>query len=263
MSSGRKSSKISKQEQTDRAIAVFVVLLFLGITMFFMTGRDQPEIIEQLKTTAIHEDIPDEDLYDDELDISSEEMEIEGKTYRMERESSRAIDRSYHRRASDETPPSSHIPEENRNDQGHSDHDQDFKLDDGSYDQQKQAATSVEETVDEVVEPVTTATSTVEEVVQEVVEAPIVAKQESKQNQQATSGNPADCVIIIGGYKNPSNISKMRNRLERDNYDHFTVPFRDLTRVGVRVPCDPDSYGPELRTIRRTYAEDAVLLQPK
>ena len=96
MPSGRKSSKVSNQEQTDRAIAVVVVILFLGITIFLMTGNEQSEIIEKLSTSAIQEDIADDDLYGDEPDELSDEMEIEGKTYKMERESSRTIDRSYH-----------------------------------------------------------------------------------------------------------------------------------------------------------------------
>ena len=76
MPSSRKSSKVSKQEQTDRAIAVVVVILFLGITIFLMTGNERSEIIEKLSTSAIQEDIADDDLYGDEPDELSDEMEI-------------------------------------------------------------------------------------------------------------------------------------------------------------------------------------------
>lgn len=121
MPSGRKSSKVSKQEQTDRAIAVVVVILFLGITIFLMTGNEQSEIIEKLSTSAIQEDIADDDLYGDEPDELSDEMEIEGKTYKMERESSRTIDRSYHNRAADGTPAEPEMTEKSDEDLGQTD----------------------------------------------------------------------------------------------------------------------------------------------
>ncbi len=263
MPSGRKSSKVSNQEQTDRAIAVVVVILFLGITIFLMTGNEQSEIIEKLSTSAIQEDIADDDLYGDEPDELSDEMEIEGKTYKMERESSRTIDRSYHNRAADETPAEPEMTEKSDEDLGQTDESRSHQdSPQESHEEEKQPATIIQEVAGKAAVPVTTIASVIEEKVEEVVEEkPIQPKQEPEQ--QATDTQTADCVIIIGGYKNSSNVSKLRNRLERANYDHFTVPYRDLTRVGIRVPCDPESYNPVLRTIRSKYAEDAVLLQPK
>ncbi len=267
MPSSCKSSNVNKQEQTDRAIAVVVVILFLGISIFLMTGNEQPEIIETLTNTPIQEDITDNDHYSDEPEERSDEMEIEGKTYKMERESSRTIDRSYHHRAADETPVESKMAEKTDNDLDQTDENASPQHPLQESNTEKQPPTAIiQEVAEKTAVPVTTIASAIEDKVEEVVEEkPIQPKQESEQQQQpqVTDTKTANCVIIIGGFRNPSNVSKLKIRLERSNYDHFTAPYKNLTRVGVRVPCDPESYNPVLSAIRRDYAEDAVLLQPK
>ena len=48
-----------------------------------------------------------------------------------------------------------------------------------------------------------------------------------------------DCVIAIGLYEEPKNVSKLSSRLESEGYDVFTKDLRRLTQVGVYISCDP------------------------
>ena len=131
---------------------------------------------------------------------------------------------------------------------------------------ENQQATPGKETTEQAAIPVRTianVTPVVEEpVVEEVVKQPVVEIQHSDQKPTANA-QPTECVIIIGAYRNPSNVTRLRNRLESDSYNHFTVPYKGLTRVGVRVSCNAQTNRPIPRTIRSSYAKDAVLLQPK
>lgn len=273
MSSDHGGSTLSKQEKTDRIIAVVVVALFIGAALFFMAGNEDIETTQEISATVSHEEVTGDDIELPTQEEISDEMEIEGRTYKMDRESSRTIDRSYHYRAVEDSPKTSGVIDRHSDDGqvdhslSHHDHDHsDDHHHNTEQDVENQQATPGKETTEKAAIPVRTianVTPVVEEpVVEEVVKQPVVEIQHSDQKPTANA-QPTDCVIIIGAYRQPSNVTRLKNRLERDSYDHFTVPYKDLTRVGVRVSCDAQSYGPILNTIRNSYAEDAVLLQPK
>jgi hypothetical protein len=268
MPSDHDVSKISKQEKVDRIIAVVVVILFLGATVLFLWEGDEPEQREEAvqPTTVLQEkeDTIEDQLTQQESEELIEEIQIEGTTYKVERKTSRNIDMSYHQRAADESLRTSGIIDT-------------LELDGSELGKtilgdehnsipsdrlEEQDDTAVEELVEEVVAPVSTIANTASSAVQEAAKQPVVETLESIE-RKTVEAPPTECVIIIGAYKSASNISKLSDRLERDNYDHFTTPYKNLIRVGVRVSCDNESYEPILQSIRRSYAQDAVLLQPK
>lgn len=272
MSSDHESSTLSKQEKTDRVIAVIVVVLFIATALFFMTGIEEPETIQEITTTATQEDVPYDNIELPEQEEANDDMEleIEGKTYKMDRETSRTIDRSYHYRAVDDSTSTYGVIEVlEEGDQteriGTAPHDHDHHQHDdhvANNEDEIQQASPAKELAEQVAVVETAIANPAEEQVAESVEQPVIETQKPEINS-TVDAQPAECVIIIGAYKNASNVSRLRNRLESDSYDHFTVPYKDLTRVGVRVSCDAQSYSPILNTIRSSYAQDAVLLQPK
>ncbi len=67
------------------------------------------------------------------------------------------------------------------------------------------------------------------------------------------------CVIILGAFGRQSNVDKLMNRLRADGVDGFTVPYKSLTRVGVRVPCSESTR--MLSKVKSLYTADAVLLK--
>lgn len=84
---------------------------------------------------------------------------------------------------------------------------------------------------------------------------PVVREEINSENETK------ECVIIIGAYKEQKNINKLIARLEKQSYDHFEVPFKNTTRVGVKVSCDKNTLSQKLLTVRQEYADDAFVLQ--
>ncbi len=87
-------------------------------------------------------------------------------------------------------------------------------------------------------------------------------EESSKNSSKYPNRSRADnsCMIILGAYSIQHNIDRMIAKLDRRGYDSFTRPFRSLTQVGIRVPCDPRDYEETLKDIRSSYAADAVFL---
>ena len=70
-----------------------------------------------------------------------------------------------------------------------------------------------------------------------------------------------DCVIAIGLYEEPKNVSKLSSRLESEGYDVFTKDLRRLTQVGVYISCDPTISKSVLSEIQEIYAKDAFIVE--
>ena len=69
----------------------------------------------------------------------------------------------------------------------------------------------------------------------------------------------SQCVIILGAFGRQSNVDKLLRQLKADDFDAFTVPYKSLTRVGVKVSCSESSR--MLRKVRTRYTSDAVVLK--
>lgn len=82
-----------------------------------------------------------------------------------------------------------------------------------------------------------------------------------KQTATATKTSSTDCVIVIGAYGQRKSIDKLTKRLLNDGYKIFRTPYKNLTRLGVYLPCDKIIIEQELVTIRKKYAKDAMILR--
>ena len=104
-----------------------------------------------------------------------------------------------------------------------------------------------------------------EEVVASAEEVKIVEKLEEKivaavpRTVTRSSGETRTCHISVGLYKDPSNVSQLKSRLELQGFDVYTKNIKRTTQVGVYVACDSDEAESILSEIRADFAKDAFI----
>lgn len=73
--------------------------------------------------------------------------------------------------------------------------------------------------------------------------------------------NREDCIIAIGLYKEPKNISKLKSSLTKSGFNVFTRQMRTVTQVGIYISCDPIISQSVLSEVQEIYAEDAFIVK--
>lgn len=73
--------------------------------------------------------------------------------------------------------------------------------------------------------------------------------------------NRDDCIIAIGLYKEPKNISKLKSSLNKSGFNVFTRQMRTVTQVGIYISCDPIISQSVLSEVQEIYAEDAFIVK--
>ena len=53
-----------------------------------------------------------------------------------------------------------------------------------------------------------------------------------------TEEDAKSCVIIVGAFSQPGNVTKMINRIQGSSYESVVIPGPELTKVGLRILCD-------------------------
>jgi len=243
-------NSLSKKDKIDFYISIVVISLAALMILYF-TIYDT----NILKTTSVpmaqSEVIVTDDVQNDitEVDIiSSEENleEIEALTISGDTYKSKHIPNLEFDSANVEIPVSS---------ESHS--LEDINSDDEvvTQDIQSEILDTVLTVGNDVVEQVTEIiTENSELVVQEEAEA----KKTTIVNNDSSVKSP--CIIIIGSYRKAKNVTKMMRKLETAGYNAFNQPYKDLTRVGMYLDCDPANIRKKMAEVRSNFASDAVLL---
>ncbi len=235
---------MSNKEKTDRAIAIVVVLLALGFILYQVLGGlstflDSEEIVEHqdLSSLVINEKeyIKVEDTtFSEELgknEVTSSDEPIQ-ELHEVSHDDDKiiGIDSSRQRNITD--------------DQGTSDTIYSPSQKTFSIQEEDTLLNKVETTIDDEVKVVE----------ENIEEAPVEVEMKETDVSQY-------CIIVIGAFNESRNTSKLKERLDKDGYDIFEVPFRGLTRIGVYIPCENSTN--QLRKVRRLYASDAFIFKEK
>ncbi len=98
--------------------------------------------------------------------------------------------------------------------------------------------------------------------VPEAYEAPAakIEKEKVEAPKPAKKSVDKSCVIIVGAFEEGNNVTALKSKLKKDNYEIFSTPYKGLTRVGVYTPCGAGSKT-LLKKIRKDYVFDAFLMK--
>lgn len=71
-----------------------------------------------------------------------------------------------------------------------------------------------------------------------------------------TEEDAKSCVIIVGAFSQPGNVTKMINRIHGSSYESVVIPGPELTKVGLRILCD-DNQQNTLDWAKREFDQSA------
>ncbi len=90
-----------------------------------------------------------------------------------------------------------------------------------------------------------------------MVSEDLVQEPQADENTSEPSKETDDCVVYVGTFEKPDNVSKMVNKISNNGYHPYTESYQSYTRVGIQYDCrtmDSDSFKD---VIRKQIEKDA------
>lgn len=88
---------------------------------------------------------------------------------------------------------------------------------------------------------------------------------EENENEIQNTNSDIDksCMIAVGLYRNQNNANKMLDRLDKAGYNSSSITRGNKFQIVVYHSCNKSSLNKALKTIRKNFASDAVILVKK
>lgn len=121
-----------------------------------------------------------------------------------------------------------------------------------------------EKTKQEIIIPVDSVETSANQIAEEEnanQETAIIPNESQLNEENISLGFEDDCIVIVGAFRQSSNVDKMMKRLSDDGFSPWKSNHNGLVRVGAKTTCDPGDLNTLLSNCKSKYDSGAWVLE--